>query len=83
MTTTEAEANGVAHSTEEEEAINDLRQWTEKADAIRKEYSECARQRREAILRLRGQNWSYRRIGEVIGVSGQRIDSMRRLAKPE
>lgn len=64
---------------EEAEAIQRLRDLTEEANNKRQEASQIAADRRDVIEELRQLGWSYRRIGETIGVSGQRIDSMLRL----
>jgi DNA-directed RNA polymerase specialized sigma24 family protein len=64
---------------EEAEAIERLRDLTEAANEKRNEASQIASSRRDVIVELREMGWSYRRIGETIGVSGQRIDSMLRL----
>lgn len=66
-------------TSEESDAISLLRERTDEAVKLKARYGECAQERRDAIVLLRDLGWSYRRIGETIGVSGQRIDSMLRL----
>lgn len=65
----------------EKKAINLLQSRTEEAVKLKARYGQCAQERRDAIVLLRDLGWSYRRIGETIGVSGQRIDSMLRLGQ--
>lgn len=77
----------MATSTEilDPEAAKHVRQFqklTDDAQKIKVKYAENAEKRREVIRLLRKKGWSFRRIGETINVSGQRIDSMLRLGKP-
>ncbi len=66
---------------EESEIIAELRERTREAWELKQRYSQCAEERRAAINKLRDLNWSFRRIGETINVSGQRVDSMIRLGQ--
>lgn len=66
-------------SEDEQAGVQRLQELTDRAFEIKNEASRIAAERRDSILALRDLGWSYRRIGETIGVSGQRIDSMLRL----
>lgn len=64
---------------DEQKMIGKLRELTDEAFETKAAASRIAADRREVINALRKRGWSYRRIGDTIGVSGQRIDSMLRL----
>jgi DNA-directed RNA polymerase specialized sigma24 family protein len=63
-------------SVEEKEEMELLRTLTDESEKLKAASMENARQRREVVERLRKRDWSLRRIGDVIGISGQRVDSM-------
>src|SRR5258708_3698389 len=78
MTTPGTGPSGQSLTIAEGEVIAALRERHLELRALKERLDECAAQRRDAIDFLGGQGWSYRRIGELIGASGQRIDSMLR-----
>jgi len=78
-TTAMAGRNARAVTADEKGMIKQLKELTDEAFETKAAASRIAAERREVILALRKRGWSYRRIGDTIGVSGQRIDSMLRL----
>lgn len=78
------EHNGAANrlsirkqATEEDQKLFDkLQRDTDALYESRERYLALANERRDTMLALRDRGWSYRRIGETIGISGQRVDSI-------
>jgi CRISPR/Cas system type I-B associated protein Csh2 (Cas7 group RAMP superfamily) len=69
-----SDLNGL--SVEEKEIVEKFRSLTDRAKELRTETLANALERRDCARALRAKKWSLRKIGQTIGVSGQRIDSM-------
>jgi hypothetical protein len=63
-------------SVSEKEDMELFRQLTHESEKLKMLAMENADKRREVVARLRDRDWSLRRIGDIVGISGQRVDSM-------
>jgi DNA-directed RNA polymerase specialized sigma24 family protein len=65
---------------EETEAVERFKSLTSDSVRLKAEYTQNAADRRKVITTLRSHGWSFRKIGNIVGISGQRVDSMVRLS---
>jgi hypothetical protein len=68
---------------DEQEHVKVFVNLTEESWILKRAATVNAKSRRDEVAWFIDNNWSLRRIGDLIGVTSQRIDSMRRMHNKE